>query len=122
MQKRNAETNTKIIERMQKLLDSFSIPLRVLWSPDPESKCHGEIKNVFLMLYDTTEEDTWDTFTHELIEYKLKNATMVYRETINSLMEAIERLSYHEKEVFIESMPTLISKVQKERTTFSRQS
>ena len=105
-------TTSKLELRMQKLLDSFSIPLRVVWSPDTEAKCHGEIKNGFLMLYDASEEDAWDTFTHELIEYKLNKVTKVYREMTNALIEAFQKVAYAEKETFIETMPNLVNAVQ----------
>jgi hypothetical protein len=105
-------TTSKLELRMQKLLESFSISLQVVWSPDPEAKCHGEIAKGCIVIYDTSEEEAWDTFTHELIEYKLKKVTIVYRETVNALIEVLQKVAYNEKENFIELIPNLLSAVQ----------
>jgi hypothetical protein len=54
------------------------------------------------------EQDAWATFTHEVIEFKLKTVTMIYRTMINSLIDGYEKLVYQEKEEFIEFIPKLI--------------
>ena len=63
---------------MQMLLDSFNIPLSAVWRPDPEAKCHGEIANSCIIIYDVDEREVWDTFIHEIIEEKLKEVTNVH--------------------------------------------
>jgi hypothetical protein len=106
MQENTNATNLEL--RMQKLVDSFNIALRVVWSPDPKAKCHGEIVNRCIIIYDVNEGEVWDTFIHEIIEYKLKKVTNVYRETVNALIDVIQKVAYTEKESFIETIPTLI--------------
>ncbi|MGA2523827.1 MAG: hypothetical protein ABSF65_06700 [Candidatus Bathyarchaeia archaeon] len=71
-------TNIKLKVKMQMLLDSFNIPLSAVWRPDPEAKCHGEIANSCIIIYDVDEREVWDTFIHEIIEEKLKEVTNVY--------------------------------------------
>ena len=102
---------------MQKLVNSLSIPMRVVWSPDQKAKCHGEIANGCLVIYDVDEGDAWDTFTHELIEYKLKRVTSVYKETVNALIEVLQKVAYTEKESFTESIPVLIRAVENSKTS-----
>ena len=113
--------NTAKLEmKMQKLVDSFNIPLRVVWSPDSEAKLHGEIVNSCIVIYDVDEEEVWDTFTHELIEYKLKKVTNVYRETVNALIEVIQKVAYNEKESFIETIPILTDAAQKAKSHYTK--
>jgi len=113
-------TTTKLEVKMQKLVESFNIPLRVVWSPDPEAECHGEIAKGCIMIFDIDEEEAWDTFTHELIEYKLKKVTNVYRETVNALIEVLQKVANNEKESFIESTPVLIKAVEKAKHNHSK--
>lgn len=110
---------TKLVVRMQKLVDSFSIPLKVVWRPDPKAKCHGEIANRRIIIYNVDEEEVWDTLTHELIEYKLKKVSNVYRETVNALIEVIQKVAYTEKESFIATIPILIDAVQKAKAPYT---
>jgi hypothetical protein len=113
-------TAIKLEVRMQKLLNSFNIPLRVVWSPDPTAKCDGEIANGCIVIYDVDEEEVWDTFIHELLEYMLKKVTNVYRETVNALIEVIQKVAYTEKESFIETIPTVIDAVQNAKSRFTK--
>lgn len=93
---------------MQQTLDRLGIPLVVVWTPNPNMSVHGEIKQNVLCVYDEQPDDVWPTFVHEVIEYKLKNVTRVYRSMINSLIEGYEKLAYQEKEEFIEFIPRLM--------------
>jgi hypothetical protein len=111
---------TELEFRLQKLVDSFNIPLRVVWNPDKEAKCHGEIANGCIEIYDVDEAGVWDTITHEILEYKLKKVTNVYRETVNALIEVIQKVAYSEKESFIESIPFLIDAVQNAKSRYTK--
>jgi hypothetical protein len=93
---------------MQRTLDRLGIPLVVAWTPDPGKSVHGEIKQNVLCVYDEQPDDVWATFLHEVIEFKLKKVTKVYRSMINSLIEGYENLAYQEKEAFIEFIPKLL--------------
>ncbi len=93
---------------MQKILDRLGIPLSVAWIPDDAKSIHGEIKQDTIYIYDQTETDAFATFTHEIIEFKLKEVTRVYRVLINNLIDGYEELVYQQKEDFIEFVPKLI--------------
>ncbi len=113
-------TTGKLELSLQKLVDSLSIPLIVVLSPDPKAKCHGEITNSCIIIYDVDQEEVWNTFTHELIEYKLKKVTNVYRETVNVLIEVIQKIAYSEKESFIETIPILIDAVRNAKSRYTK--
>jgi hypothetical protein len=95
-------------KRMQRTLDRLGIPLVVAWTPNADMSVHGEIKQNVLCVYDEQPDEVWATFLHEVIEYKLKKVTRVYRSMINSLIEGYEKLVYQEKEEFIEFIPRLL--------------
>ena len=69
---------------------------------------HGEIKSNVIYVYHEQQDDTLATFMHEVIEFKLKDVTRVYRGLINSLIDGYEKLAYEEKEEFIEFIPRLL--------------
>ncbi len=87
---------------MHEILDKLGIPLSVAWVPDRTRPIHGEIKQGTICIYDQTETDALATFTHEIIEFKLKEVTRVYRVLINNLIDGYEKLAYQQKEEFIE--------------------
>lgn len=93
---------------MQEAVDRLGIPLTVVWTPNPNKPIHGEIKESLLCIYDKLESDALATFMHEVIEFKFKAVTRVYRTMINSLINGYEKLAYQEKEEFIEFIPRLI--------------
>ena len=95
-------------KQMQDCLIQLGINLAVLWKPDNSKSVHGEIKGNVIFLYDSEKKEAWSTFTHEVTEYKLQAVTRPYRLLVNSLIEAIEKSIYDEKEQFIEFMPRMI--------------
>jgi hypothetical protein len=104
------ETRRKSVQaKMQECLDRLGVQLKVCWTPDPGHDKHGLIEpsSSTLFLFDEAEEDAWQTFLHEVFEWKLKDVTRVYRVTINGLIEIIQKLSYGEKEKFLESIPEI---------------
>ncbi|MCJ7762750.1 hypothetical protein MUP38_04760 [Candidatus Bathyarchaeota archaeon] len=74
------------------------------------SEKHGEINSNCLFIYDRDECEAWLTFEHEVYEFKFKEVTYPYRTLVNSLIEAVEKLTYGRKEKFLEFLPQ-ISKV-----------
>ena len=100
---------------MQKCLDRLAIPLKVVWAPKPDAAKHGEILSGCLLIYDEEEADAWETFAHELVEYKLKEVTQVYRTLVNQLIDGYEKLAYQQKERFIEALPNIMETIQTER-------
>jgi len=98
----------KVQKQMQEALSRLNVNLIVLWKPDRVKANHGEIKGNVIFLYDLTEKEVWQTFTHEITEYKLQSVTRPYRTLINNLIEAVEKSIYAEKEQFIDFLPKMI--------------
>lgn len=105
-----------IQEQMQDCLCRLGVNLNVIWKPDSSKSAHGEIKGNVIFLYDSNESEVWRTFTHEVTEYKLQNVTRPYRLMINSLIEALEKSVYAEKEQFIDFLPKMIEVIKENQT------
>jgi hypothetical protein len=103
--------------KMQKCLEKLGIPLNVAWTPNPGRDKHGEIElgSRTLFLYDTEESEAWQTFTHEICEYKFKGVCETYRNIINSLIEALEKVAYKHKEEFLDFIPEVLRLVEEEK-------
>jgi hypothetical protein len=93
---------------MQDVLERLGIPLSVVWTPENNRSIHGEIRQGTIYIYDHQESEAFATFTHEVIEFKLREVTKVYRVLINNLIDGYEKLAYQQKEDFIEFIPKLI--------------
>lgn len=101
--------------RMTEVLSTLNLPFKVVWQPDCKQKNHGHIDRNTIYIFDSSEEDAWRTFLHEIFELKLKRVTTPYRSLVNSLIETIENLVYREKEQFLEDIPSIIRLVEKAR-------
>ena len=99
---------------MQKVLQRLGIPLQVTWVPNAKCNRHGEIQKDCILIYNPHPGDAWATFTHEILEYKMKKITGVYRMIINSLISVLEKTVYEEKERFIEGIPEIFQAIQDE--------
>jgi uncharacterized phage-like protein YoqJ len=95
-------------KQMQDCLNQLGINLVVLWIPNESKSIHGEIKGNVIFLYNSEKAEAWNTFTHEITEYKLQAVTRPYRILVNNLIEAVEKSIYAEKEQFIEFLPKMI--------------
>jgi hypothetical protein len=102
--------------KMQRCLDTLGLPLRVVWTPNRNHDKHGLIEESSrtIFLFDEDESEAWLTFEHEILEYRLKAVTDVYREMANSLIEAFERLAYKRKEEFLEAIPNILKVIEEE--------
>jgi hypothetical protein len=98
-----------VVKQMSEVLDQLGISLFIVWSPDETRSIHGEIKQRTIYIYDRQESDAFATFTHEIIEFKLKEVTRIYRTLINNLIDGYEKLAYQKKEEFIEFIPRMLS-------------
>ena len=104
------KSKNRLETKMQNCLNRLGLPLRVLWIPEDNSARHGEIKSNCILVYDRDETEAWSTFQHEVYEFKFKEVTYPYRTLVNSLIEAVEKLTYERKEKFLDFLPQ-ISKV-----------
>ena len=104
----------KVQQAMQWALDKTGIPLTVIWKPNPNCDRHGEIEvsSGTLFLYDVDPQQAWETFQHELLEWKFKRASRVYRVTVNALIEALEKIVYQNKEQFLDCIPHILKTVE----------
>jgi hypothetical protein len=109
------ETQRKTVQaKMQDVLIRLNLPLTVTWTPDRERDKHGLIEESSrtIFLFDVDESEAWLTFEHEVLEYRLKAVSDIYREMVNSLIEAFERLAYKRKEEFLESVPNVVKLIE----------
>jgi hypothetical protein len=104
--------------KMQRCLDKLGLPLRVVWAPNGNHDKHGLIEESSrtIFLFDEAESEAWATFTHEILEFRLKDVTKTYRALVNGLIELFERLVYEKKESFLESIPGILKTVEEQRT------
>jgi hypothetical protein len=112
MIEQDTSKSKQVQTKMQKALYQFGIPLALCWKPDNTKAIHGELCENILFIYDTNENDAWDTFVHEILEFKLKKVTAVYRTLINSLIESFEKVCYQQKEEFLESVPKVLELIE----------
>jgi hypothetical protein len=101
---------------MQRCLDTLCLPLKVAWTPNRNHEKHGLIEESSrtIFLFDKGESEAWATFTHEILEWKLKETLRPYRETINGLIEIIEKICYKRKEEFLEVVPSIFKVIEEE--------
>ena len=109
------KSKANLESRMQNCLNRLGVPLKVLWIPKEDGAKHGEIKSNCLLIYDSEESEAWLTFEHEVYEFKLKEVTFPYRTLVNSLIEAVEKLTYERKEKFLEFLPKISQVISREK-------
>ncbi len=83
-----------------------------VWAPGKSSK-RGEVKprERLIIVYDEDPLRAWETFRHELVELKLRRILRPYRVLCNKLIEAVEKVTYMEKETFIKELPDLLQAI-----------
>jgi hypothetical protein len=119
MAKAEQMTSKAVVEaKMQRCLDKLGLSLRVVWAPNRNHDKHGLIEESSrtIFLFDEVESEAWATFTHEILECRLKDVTKTYRALINGLIEVFERLTYERKEAFLESIPQILKTIEEQRT------
>ena len=85
---------------MNAILEKTQIPLKAVWLPSDNPKEHSRIipEEGLLMVYDKAEDEAWRSLFHEILEYRLRSLISPYRKLVNALIEAIEEITYSEKE------------------------
>lgn len=112
-----AETQRKSAQtKMQNVLTQLGLALKVVWTPNGNHEKHGLIEESSrtIFLFDETESEAWTTFTHEVLEWKLRETLRPYRETINALIGVIEAMCYKRKEEFLEAIPNIFKVIEEE--------
>ncbi|RLI41219.1 hypothetical protein DRO64_07840 [Candidatus Bathyarchaeota archaeon] len=92
--------------RMNLLLERLGIPLRAVWSPDADSNDHAriDVEEGLIIIYDVDEAEAMRSLFHEILEYRIRGLINPYRRIINSLIEAIEKLVYFQKEKVLDQV------------------
>jgi len=86
-----------------------------VWAPEKSSR-RGEIipRKRLIIVYDKDTSKAWETFSHELVELRLRSVLRPYRELCNKLIEVVESVTYVEKEAFINELPDLLQAIKEE--------
>jgi hypothetical protein len=97
----------KIEGRMRNVLELLGLELDVCYAPNKDMPVYGEIRNKIIYIYASNKKAALETFEHELLEYKFKETTRVYRSIVNSLIDVLEKEVYDRKEAFIDFLPRI---------------
>ena len=83
------------------------------WAPGKSSK-RGEVipRERLIIVYDKDPQRAWETFQHELVELRLRRVLRPYRLVCNKLIEVVEKVTYEEKETFINELPNLLKAIE----------
>lgn len=109
------QKHTCIQERLEEELEWLKRTLRlgdelkVLWTPNSNSRLSGEIKGDFIYIYDEDEELALETLKHEFIDFALSKVVEPYKEVTNKLISFINEQAYYKKEKLVEALSALIS-------------
>lgn len=102
-----------IEENMNNVLERVGLKGWIpVWAPGKSSK-RGEVipRKRLIIIYDKDPSKAWETFQHELVELKLRRVLRPYRLLCNKLIEVVERVTYMEKEAFINELPDLLQAI-----------
>jgi len=62
------------------------------------------MEDKIILLHDKDREKARETFAHEILEIRMRAIVRPWRVTVNSLIEAMEKIYYEEKERAIDAM------------------
>jgi len=105
---------SKLEDQMDAVLNSLGLKgWASVWIPGDGSKRGAVLLDKRLIaIYDKTPREAWDTFQHELIELRLRRVMRPYRILCNKLIEAVEKVTYREKEEFIDELPEILRTIE----------
>ncbi|GAG59676.1 unnamed protein product [marine sediment metagenome] len=113
MEKREEKGLVNIEENMNTVLERVGFRgWTSVWAPGKSSK-RGEVipRERLVIIYDKDPSRAWETFQHELVELKLRRVLRPYRVLCNKLIEVVEKVTYVEKEAFINELPDLLQAI-----------
>ena len=84
----------------------------VVYSPDNAAEERAEVftDSKIIIIHDESRELALETLVHEFIEIQIQDVIRPYLVTVNSLVKAIEKIYYSEKEVAIKNLVSPILK------------
>jgi len=82
--------------------------LRVVWSPNSDSKLSGEVKGDVVYIYEPDEVRAVDALRHEFIDYLVSQAIEPYRSVTNKLILLLNEVAYKKKEEVVETLVKLL--------------
>ncbi|MBL7080133.1 hypothetical protein ISS39_07410 [Candidatus Bathyarchaeota archaeon] len=85
---------------------------KALWDPDPSQPNRGQVlpRSQLILVHDEDPDAARETLIHEALEIKLRGVLRPYREAVNSLIQAFEKITYQQKEDFLDDLAPLVLK------------
>lgn len=89
---------------------------QAIWDPDSSQPKRGQSfpQTRVILIHDKDPEAVIETLVHEALEVKLRGVLRPYREAINSLIQAFEKVTYQQKEDFLEDLTPFMLKAFRE--------
>jgi len=83
---------------------------KALWNPDSSQPIRGQVlpRSQLILVHDEDPDAAKETLIHEALEIKLRGVLRPYREAVNGLIQAFEKVTYQQKEDFLEDLTPLI--------------
>lgn len=72
------------------------------------AKVSGEVKGVYVLVYDEDREVALATLRHEFLDYAVSQAISPFREVANRLLDLVNENAYRKKEQLVESLAQLL--------------
>lgn len=102
------------LERLKRILKQC-YELRVRWVPSDTARISGEVKGVWILIYDEDVEVALETLRHEFIDYAISKVVEPYKEITNSLIAIVNDIAYREKERLVESLGQALNQGKRNR-------
>ena len=96
------------LETMKKI-SKQGLNLKVIWLPRKDGPLSGEVKGKTIYIYEENREEALEVLKHEFIDYLVTSAIDPYRQIINNLVIATNRIAYLQKEKIVESLKALLN-------------
>ena len=85
---------------------------KALWDPDSSQPNRGQVlsRSKLILVHDEDPNAARETLIHEALEAKLRDVLRPYREVVNGLIQAFEKITYQQKEDFLDDLAPLVLK------------
>jgi len=108
-------------EEMNRMLHRLGLTgWKALWDPDFTAPNRGQSypETRIIIIHDEEPDAARETLVHEALEVKMRSVVMPYREVLNALIEAFDKVVYQQKESFLDELtPFMLKAVQDEKTS-----